>query len=78
MQFKNHFIMERLRDWAALKLESENFRFQDENGEWYNEYDLYGYEGYEEEVRNIPIASLRFVWAEWSWVHRNVMISTPL
>ena len=25
-------------------------RFQDENGEWYNEYDLYGYEGYEDQV----------------------------
>ena len=45
--------MERLRDWAAVKFESENFRFQDENGEWYNEYDLYGYEEVyeEEEVR---------------------------
>ena len=27
-----------------------HYRFQDENGEWYNEYDLYGYEGYEEQV----------------------------
>ena len=33
-------------------------RFQDENGEWYNEYDLYGYEEvYEEEEEEVRASS---------------------